>query len=83
MATLQVVKYGVRRLMETEASIADNLRRQPFKETDITISGQLHYSVNLANTVVICPAAGKALKQSKYPQSENFVEFSGVAITQQ
>ena len=37
MTTLQVVKYGVRRHMETEASIADNLRRRPFKETDITI----------------------------------------------
>ena len=37
MTTLQVVKYGVRRLMKTEASIEDNLRRRPFKETDITI----------------------------------------------
>ena len=36
MATLQVVKHGVRRLMKTEASIADNLRRRPFKKTDVT-----------------------------------------------
>ena len=36
MATLQVVKHGVRRLMETEASIADNLRRRLFKKTDVT-----------------------------------------------
>ena len=45
MATLQVVKYGVRRLMETEASIADNFRGRPFKEC------QLHYSVILADAV--------------------------------
>ena len=68
MATLQVVMHGVRRLMETEASIADNLRRRPFKKTDITfIKRQLHYSVNLGNAVVIRPAAGKGLKQTKYP----------------
>ena len=36
MATLQVVKHGVRRLMKTEASIEDNLRRRPFKKTDVT-----------------------------------------------
>ena len=42
----------------------------------------LYYSVNLENVVVICPAAGKALKQTKYPQSENFVEFVQVAIIQ-
>ena len=35
MATSQVVKHGVRRLMETEASIADNLIRRPFKKTDL------------------------------------------------
>ena len=38
MATLQVVKYGVRRLMRTEECIADNFRRRPFKTTDITLA---------------------------------------------
>ena len=32
--------------------------------------------------MTIRPAAGKGLKQTKYPQSENFVEFPRVAITQ-
>ena len=32
--------------------------------------------------MVIRPTAGKGLKQTKYPQSENFVEFPRVAITQ-
>ena len=32
--------------------------------------------------MTIRPAAGKGLKQTKYPQSENFVEFQGVTITQ-
>ena len=32
--------------------------------------------------MVLRPAAGKGLKQTKYPQSENSVEFARVAITQ-